>query len=545
MKIILFTTLLFISIFGFSQKKPGVYWIQFTDKLNSGFSISDPGQFLSQRALDRRSRQSIYVNSADIPVSQFYVDSMSHLGLIVFNTSKWLNGVLVKLSDTTVLNTLSGISFVQSFKYVRPVFAKNATSIKMETETLSDYYSYGSGKNQISMLNGNMLHNLGYKGEGMLIAIIDAGFLATNTAHAFDSLFNNNRIVSTRNFVIGNYNNSVYESHTHGTSVLSTIASIIPGSFVGTAPRATFTLLLSEEGATEYIYEEYNWACAAEYADSLGADIISSSLGYNLFNDATMDHTWAELTGDVSVASKAATIASGKGMVVVVSAGNSGSQPWHKIGFPSDADSILTVGAVDSLRQPASFTSAGPSADGRVKPDVAAMGKSTTVVDGSGNVVQGNGTSFSCPIIAGMCACLWQAHPTATSMEIREAVIKSASKYLTPDTLMGYGIPNFEVANALLSNVPIVAVKTDQIKNIYPVPFNSDIYIEFYSVKCNAIEIELTDMLGNVVLKTSSKLLLNSLNTINLTNLKTVVSGSYVLKIKTEIDTFKKMIVKK
>lgn len=544
MKILFFSFLSLISLIGFSQK-PGYYWIQFTDKLNSTYSISNPEQFLSQRALTRRTNQNISIDALDIPVSQYYIDSIRQAGLSVFNSSKWLNGVLVKVTDTTVFPTLNVISFVQSYKYVRPLVAKKSLTPKKELGTLADYYNYGQGTNQIFMLNGNVLHNLGFKGEGMLIAVVDAGFTATNTVSAFDSLFANNRIISTRDFVTGFNDNTVYESATHGTAVLSTIASLIPGSFVGTAPRASFSLIISEEAAPEYIFEEYTWVCAAEYADSLGADILSSSLGYTTFDDSTMNHTWADLTGNISVASKAAKIASRKGLLVVLSAGNSGDKPWHKIGIPSDADSILTVGAVNAAKQPAPFTSVGYSADGRVKPDVASMGWSATIIDGGGNVVQGSGTSYACPIIAGMCACLWQAHPTATNMQIREAVIKSANQYLTPDTLLGFGIPDFSVANALLSNIPISNYTTDQIKNIYPVPFSSDIYIEFYSVNTPEIFIELTDMVGNVIINTSTKLIVNSLNTINLNNLKAINAGSYVIKIKTQTETYKRLIVKK
>lgn len=544
MKILFFSFLSLISLIGFSQK-PGYYWIQFTDKLNSTYSILNPDQFLSQRALNRRNAQNISIDALDIPVSQYYIDSLRQTGLSVFNSSKWLNGVLAKVTDTTVFQTVNGISFVQSYKYVRPLVAKKSAMPKKELGTLSDYYNYGQGNNQIVMLNGNALHNLGYKGEGMLIAVVDAGFTATNTASAFDSLYANNRIISTRDFVTGFNDNTVYESATHGTAVLSTIASLIPGSFVGTAPRANFSLIISEEAAPEYIFEEYTWVCAAEYADSLGADILSSSLGYTTFDDPSMNHTWADLTGNVSVASKAAKIASRKGLLVVVSAGNSGDKPWHKIGIPSDADSILTVGAVNATKQPAPFTSVGYSADGRVKPDVASMGWGTTIIDGGGNIVQGSGTSFACPIIAGMCACLWQAHPTATNMQIREAVIKSANQYLTPDTLLGFGIPDFSIANALLSNIPISTYTTDQIKNIYPVPFTSDIYIEFYSVNSPEMYVELTDMIGNVIISSSTKLILNALNTVNLNNLKVLNAGSYVIKIKTQTDTYKRLIVKK
>jgi len=543
MKNILLIVFSFIVLNGFSQK-PGIYWIQFTDKANSPYSISSPSLFLSQRAIDRRVIQGIQINTLDIPVNQTYVDSMINSGFDVFDESKWFNGVLATVPDSTILQILSGISFVQSYKYVRPLIAKKNKSKKEDLGTLSDYYNYGMGTDQILMLNGNYLHNQGYRGDGMLIALLDVGWIGTNSSPIFDSIFNNNRIISTRDFVTGKNDNTVYESGSHGTSVLSTIGVIANGSLVGTAPHASFTLLKSEDADGEYIFEEYTWVCAAEYADSLGADIISSSLGYTTFDDTTQNHTWNDIDGETSVASISATIAARKGILVCISAGNSGSQPWHKIGIPADADSILAVGAVDTLQQPASFTSVGPSADGRVKPDVAAMGKGTAVVDVGGNVVNGNGTSFSCPIIAGMSACLWQAFPNATNMQIREAIIKSASQYYNPDTLLGYGIPNFYAAFFILNGIAVHNMNKEQIINVYPSPFSSQLNVEFISEKSNNISIEIIDILGKTVYKTNKNIIPNDYNIIKINNINDLNSGIYFVKIQTQSGSYKKLVVK-
>ncbi|OFX32607.1 MAG: hypothetical protein A2X08_08710 [Bacteroidetes bacterium GWA2_32_17] len=543
MKNILLIVFSFIVLNGFSQK-PGIYWIQFTDKTNSPYSISSPSLFLSQRAIDRRVIQGIQINTLDIPVNQTYVDSMINSGFDVFDESKWFNGVLATVTDSTILQILSGISFVQSYKYVRPLIAKNNKSKKEDLGTLSDYYNYGMGTDQILMLNGNYLHNQGYRGDGMLIALLDVGWIGTNSSPIFDSIFNNNRIISTRDFVTGKNDNTVYESGSHGTSVLSTIGVIANGSLVGTAPHASFTLLKSEDADGEYIFEEYTWVCAAEYADSIGADIISSSLGYTTFDDTTQNHTWNDIDGETSVASMSATIAARKGILVCISAGNSGSQPWHKIGIPADADSILAVGAVDTLQQPASFTSVGPSADGRVKPDVAAMGKGTAVVDVGGNVVNGNGTSFSCPIIAGMSACLWQAFPNATNMQIREAIIKSASQYYNPDTLLGYGIPNFYAAFFILNGIADNNMNKEQIINVYPSPFSSQLNVEFISEKSNNISIEIIDILGKTVYKTNKNIIPNDYNIIKINNINDLNSGIYFVKIQTQSGSYKKLVVK-
>jgi len=543
MKNILLIVFSFIVLNGFSQK-PGIYWIQFTDKANSPYSISSPSLFLSQRAIDRRVIQGIQINTLDIPVNQTYVDSMINSGFDVFDESKWFNGVLATVPDSTILQILSGISFVQSYKYVRPLIAKKNKSKKEDLGTLSDYYNYGMGTDQILMLNGNYLHNQGYRGDGMLIALLDVGWIGTNSSPIFDSIFNNNQIISTRDFVTGKNDNTVYESGSHGTSVLSTIGVIANGSLVGTAPHASFTLLKSEDADGEYIFEEYTWVCAAEYADSLGADIISSSLGYTTFDDTTQNHTWNDIDGETSVASISATIAARKGILVCISAGNSGSQPWHKIGIPADADSILAVGAVDTLQQPASFTSVGPSADGRVKPDVAAMGKGTAVVDVGGNVVNGNGTSFSCPIIAGMSACLWQAFPNATNMQIREAIIKSASQYYNPDTLLGYGIPNFYAAFFILNGIAVHNMNKEQIINVYPSPFSSQLNVEFISEKSNNISIEIIDILGKTVYKTNKNIIPNDYNIIKINNINDLNSGIYFVKIQTQSGSYKKLVVK-
>ncbi len=543
MKNILLVVFSFVVLIGFSQK-PGIYWIKFTDKANSVYSISNPSQYLSQRAIDRRTRQNILINSMDIPVNKTYIDSLINSNFDVFDKSKWFNGVLATVTDSTIIPSLNGISFVQSYKYVRPLIAKNTKSKKEDLGTLSDYYNYGMGTDQILMLNGNYLHNLGFRGDGMLIALLDVGWIGTNTSPIFDSIYNNNRIIATRDFVTGKDDNTVYESGSHGTSVLSTIGVIANGSLVGTAPHASFALLKSEDAAGEYIFEEYTWACAAEYADSIGADIISSSLGYTTFDDTTQNHTWSDINGKTSVASIAATIAARKGILVCISAGNSGSQPWHKIGIPADADSILAVGAVDTLQQPASFTSVGPSADGRVKPDVAAMGAGTAVVDAGGNVVNGNGTSFSCPIIAGMSACLWQAFPNANNMQIREAIIKSASKYYNPDTLIGYGIPNFSATYFILNGIADNKINNEQITNVYPSPFSSQLNVEFISGNSNNVIVEIIDLLGKTIYKTNANVIPNDYNIITINNVNDLNNGMYFIKIQTKLNTYKRLVTK-
>jgi len=540
----IFTIIITIySINLFSQGK-GVYWIKFNDKNNNTFTISNPSAFLSQRSINRRTNQGIAINNLDLPVSKYYVDSLKNIGFDVIDESKWFNGVIAVVTDTTILQNLSAISFVDSYKKIRPPFFKISNLNKFETPTKADYYNYGMGSTQIQMLKGNELHNLGYKGEGKLIALLDIGYLGTNTSPIFDSLYNNNRIVYKRDFVTGKFDTTVYEAGSHGTSVLSTIGVISSGNLVGTAPHAEFALLRSEDANGEYIFEEYTWVCAAEFADSIGADIISSSLGYTTFDDPTQDHTWSDLDGKTSVASISATIAARKGILVVISAGNSGSQPWHKIGIPADADSILTVGAVNSSEMPSSFTSYGYSADGRVKPDVTAMGSSVAVVDVNGSVVFSNGTSFSCPQIAGLSACLWQSAPNSTNMQIRESIIQSSSKYYSPDSVMGYGIPNFQVANWILTSIANNKDEKEELLSVYPTPFTNEIYFDYFSENCYNIQIEIYDMLGNKVKSENKKILKGFINKISINGLDNIESGLYLLNIITKYNKFSKIIVK-
>jgi subtilisin family serine protease len=308
---------------------------------------------------------------------------------------------------------------------------------------------YGPSFRQIAMLNGHLLHNEGAQGQGMLIGVLDSGFEGVDVSAAFAAIRDRNGIVLARDLVDGDEN--VYDEHTHGRSVLSCMAANLEGQLVGTAPGADYVLLRTEDVETEYPIEEDNWVMGAELADSLGCDVLNTSLGYTQFDDSTMDHSYADLDGRTLRISIAAGIASRKGMIPVNSAGNSGSSPWHFISAPADAIDILTVGAVGDVEQHAPFSSFGPSADGRVKPDVCAMGWGTTVLrPGVDSVASANGTSFAAPVLAGLVACLWQLHPTRNAQEVMEAVRSSASFFYTPNDAYGFGVPDFSIASDIL-----------------------------------------------------------------------------------------------
>ncbi|WP_460502242.1 S8 family peptidase, partial [Hymenobacter agri] len=350
--------------------------------------------------------------------------------------------------------------------------AKPAEAAAARTLAGRAYYGRTYAQNQQIGVPG--MHDAGYRGEGMQIAVFDAGFPGVNTMAALQPLFQEQRLVSTRNFVDGG--TSVYQRSSHGTNCLSTMAANQPGYFVGTAPKATYRLCITEDDYSEHPVEEANWLAAAEYADSCGVDVISSSLGYTDFDAPSPAYTYADMNGRTAISSRAATVAARVGMLVVSAAGNEGNRAWHYISAPADADSILTVGAVDSLGNHAAFSSYGPTVDGRIKPTLSVMGQAAAVLDPSGVAFRGNGTSFACPVLAGMAAAFWQANPTLTAQQVIAALRNTASQAATPDNTLGYGLPNFGRAyNSLHPNSPLdtASALAAESLGVYPNPRSS------------------------------------------------------------------------
>lgn len=469
-----------------SQVAPDKYWVKFTDKNNSPYSINNPEAFLSPKAIDRRNAQGIAILENDLPVNSTYIQGVANTGATVLNVSKWYNSVTVYTTSQSVIDAINLLPYVLSVekgKYIvkpekseKPFF-KNESYGEIPEENLilgpasGESYNYGAAYNQINMLNGIPMHDLGFDGTGMTIAILDAGFLNTNIIDAFDSLWNNGQILGTRDFV-SPLAPDIFGSHSHGTSVLSTIGANLPGQMVGTAPKADFWLLRSEDGATEYLIEELNWVSAAEFADSVGADVINSSLGYTTFDDPSQDHTYQDMDGNTTPITIGADLAASKGMIVVNSAGNSGGSSWQYIGAPADGDSVFSIGAVTASGNYASFSSTGPTFDGRIKPNVVAQGSGSTIISAySGNVTTGSGTSFSSPITAGMVACLWQAHQNKRNTQIMEAIEQSATLAGSPNYLLGYGIPDYFDAHTTLS-APVTYNFSLEIKVFLEGPFN-------------------------------------------------------------------------
>lgn len=540
---------LFVQIFETASANSSIYVIKFTDKNNSPFNINLPLEFLSQRAIDRRVNQGIALSIEDFPVNESYVNQIEALGVQILNRSRWLNAVSVYCTDSLVIQNIQSLAFVQSVEAVKR-HSPAITPIKLEPENYfttspkfkvknieSEYRftpDYGNSFGQVSMLGGDLLHFAGFMGNGKVIAVIDAGFLIADLCDTFDSLFINNQILGTWDFVSGDAN--VYDDHYHGTYVLSTIAGNSPGELIGTAPKAKFWLLRSEDAPTEYIVEEFNWVCAAEFADSVGADIINSSLGYTTFDNPLQNHTYADLNGTTAMASIGAATAASKGIVVCNSAGNNGNDAWGRIAVPADADNILTVGAVDSLEIRADFSSRGYSIDGRIKPDVAAQGVHTVGQHQPGVFVVGNGTSFSSPLIAGMCASFWEAIPNLTAAQVIQKVKESCDQYSNPDSLKGYGIPNFAQAYFLATGENITYPASSKIDYIGPNPFNNFINVRYYAADTQYIELSIFDIMGAEVAYKKQYCEPKSFITVHFPMPNRLAAGLYIMEIKSKYE---------
>jgi hypothetical protein len=403
--------------------------------------------------------------------------------------------------------------------------------------------NYGPSLNQIDMLKGVCLHNAGFQGQGMIIAILDAGFYHANVLKAFDSLRANSQIIATHDFVAEN--SSVYEDHFHGMCVLSCMGGNLPGQLVGTAPKAKFLLVRTEQDSSEYVIEEYNWAAGAEYADSAGADVINTSLGYTTFDDAKQSHTYADMNGHKTICARAANFAANKGLAVVCAAGNEGGSQWNYVGTPGDADSVLAVGAVDASGNYANFSSHGPNSSGMVKPSVAAQGQGSVVADWNSNgTVLENGTSFASPIMCGLVTCLWQAHPQVSNMELFKFIEQSADQYTGPDTLSGYGKPNFCSASLSMGVKENPNLEQDFLTGVHPNPFSNSFDFIFWSKYSQEAQITLFDLTGRMMHSERRFFASGSYNQCSLNDLSMLAAGMYTLSVRTKNGIFVRKMVK-
>ncbi|TAF95272.1 MAG: peptidase S8 [Cytophagia bacterium] len=432
------------------------YLILLKDKVGSPYSVGQPSGFLSNRAIQRRQRQQIAIIERDLPVNPSYISQLAGTGARVLYSSRWLNAVLVQ-ADTTIHKAIKQLACYKNTYRNGPLNAtatyplvnagvqgsevlQNSLNITQLTQNQANT-NYGLAKKQVTMLGADVMHNQNYQGQGMWVGVFDSGFLNANNLRSFDSLFTQNRVITTYDFVDGNAN--VFDDDRHGTMVLSCMAANWPNVMVGTAPKASYALFRTETTASETPAEEAYWLFAAERADSLGIDVINSSLGYFEFDNAAQNYKYTELNGNKALVTKAANWAVGAGMVVVNSAGNERANSWKYIIAPADGDSVLAIAAVDSNQVITFFSSLGPSADGRVKPDLAAMGLQVAVAFTDGSIVAAAGTSFSSPLTAGLVAGFWQAYPCLSAIEVVRLMRQAGNHPNLPDNDTGYGIPTF------------------------------------------------------------------------------------------------------
>ena len=460
-----------------------MYRLYMKDKGNSSFNVENPEEFLSEKSIQRRTKQGYSVDESDLPYDPSYLEAIRQTGAEIRTYSKWVNTVVVYVPALDYVTELENLSFVDSlhcvWKGTLPALPGNQHRNMPEQEKYyTDLNSYGTGFTQISINNGHLLHHLGFYGEGLSIAVIDGGFVNADKIDFFDS----SRIKEVKSF-----NHEVTDplvaGADHGTRVLSCMLAEKSGELIGTAPKADYYLFRTEVDGEEFPVEEDYWMAALEYADSTGVDIVTTSLGYARFDFLPeMNHTHAQLDGQTVPASKAASMAASKGLILLNSAGNEGDKDWEKIMVPGDAESIITVGGITKNLEISPFSSKGPTADGRVKPEVVAMGSGVSVVNGSGQIANANGTSFSTPIMAGLTACLWEAFPDRSNRDIMQAIRETATRRNDPDTQFGYGIADVMKAHDYLSGKPGEETVIDLISGneyIRISPYNNYLYVNF------------------------------------------------------------------
>lgn len=527
-------SLLICTVIAQAQIASNIYWVQFTDKANSPYSIDNPEAFLSQRALERRARLNIAIDEYDIPVNPQYLQAVEACGAQLLNPSKWLNGVSVYTNSQAVVDAINALEFVEVVRNCpdfpeaqrdKDIWLANEMKGTAKSEVSRGYY--GGAETQVYQLRINELHDMGYNGTGVHIAVLDGGFVGTDIHHAFDNMRDEGRLLGVKDFVYGS--TSVYSQSTHGTSCLSTMGAYDPNNMVGTAPKASYYLFHTEDGNGENIVEEYNWVSGAELADSLGVDVCSTSLGYIDFDMPQWDHPVEHFDGHTAPMTIGAEIAASRGIICTNSAGNEYAG-YCTLGIPADAEHIITVGAVDDQGDRADFSSTGPTYDGRIKPDVMAMGEGTYVASGYpggwyGDYYNGNGTSFSNPVLAGAVACLRQARPEASVQEICDALRAAGNNGNSPDNYNGYGIPDFVLALQIL-DIEEITIGENEIFSVYPNPSSDKVQI---SVKEN---VNITDA---TVYDITGRVMFSSMNINELENyLNNLDSGIYQVKMDTE-----------
>ena len=525
---------------------PSAYVIVFKDKPN--YRKHKPSSFLSPRAIVNRERHNIPITKEDYPVDTSYIAAIlrQDTNIRLLTQSKWLNYIVISC-DSSFLNDTCALPFVKNISTLHTVNYKELLSdnifreivpqrinIESSTTQLSiDTAYYGVMYQQIKLHNGHYLHHAGYKGDGVLIALLDAGYGGVHSFPIFERLHTENRLIGYYDFV--NEGHDMFSGSTHGTSVLSLMGGNIPYTAVGTAPEAQYVLIKTEANSYEEILEEYFLVAGLECADSLGVDVVNISLGYTGFDTKSTSHTFSDLDGLHSVASIAASLAVKKGLLISISAGNEGAKSWHYIGIPSDAYNVLSVAAVNVDGYLANFSSRGSTSFGRIKPTIASVGWDTYALLYNGNIDKGSGTSFSSPVNAGLVACLRQAFPEKSNYQILEAILQSCHRVSMPDTLTGYGIPDYWLAYKLLE---ASSIEKGAIVNTYPNPTYSTLIINAY-YPYSISKIDIVNMYGQLIYSFSFET--NDYMEIDLSSYAT---GVYILQIHTSEEIVTKKVIK-
>ena len=540
-KLLLFTVCCFsfLSFSAHAQSNPR-YLILFKDKANSPYSISRPTEFLSERAVARRSNQNIAITENDFPVNPAYVAAILQTGASVIYSSRWFNGSLVEASAAQ-LASIKNLSFYKGIEQnhalanlTTPSAGLSRIAQTFETKNTTADLDYGLMQQQLAVIGVDKLHQKGFHGENMLIGILDAGFYRANELTYLKSLFDEKRVIDTHDFVSREAN--VYNDDSHGLNVLSTIAANQPGTMIGAAFKASFALYRTENVFMETPYEEVTWLLGAERADSAGVDVLSSSLGYNTFDgefdSPEYNYTYQSMDGKTTIISRAARIATRKGILVVNSAGNEGNKAWRYISAPADVDSVASIGATTLNKTIAAFSSVGPNAVGQLKPDLAAVGSGTVVGNGTGtgSATTSNGTSFSAPQIAGLATILWQAYPRLTAQQIITALKKSGNQANSPDNFLGFGVPDGALAAEIINNdFAVLGAEPDILNSIIlsPNPVQQDLILTIpASLVGKKSTLSLISQSGKIIWQ--NQYILNSTLPISTTLLS---SGLYLIKV--------------
>ncbi len=531
-------SLVFSLVFNFIPNlisSQNLYRLYLTDKIPTQFSTKHANDFLSKRAIQRRLKNNIPITVEDIPIPVIYLSQIKQSGAKIICSSKWMNTVVVEVKDSSTINSIHLLPFI---KQILPVKISDLPEKKSSWDKLLvnrshadllDTSDFSSAYTQLAIHNGQFLHELGYTGKNILIAVIDAGFKSANEYTTLQKVFAENRILESRDFVYPS--TDIFQIGSHGSMVLSVMAASGEFNLTGTAPDATYLLLRSEDINAEYRAEEDFWVAAAEFADSIGVDIINTSLGYTQFDNDVFNYSYNDMNGINAFISQAAQKAAEKGILVVVSAGNEGAKPWHYIGAPADAREVLTVGAINANENITTFSSSGPTADGRIKPEVVAMGEKVLAETMPGIIDQVNGTSFSAPIISGLSACLLQSFPTTPAWKLRLTIISSSNHLHSPDSLYGFGVPDFQYAYQILLQNP----SNNEFISLYPNPFRSKLMLQFLNPDRDNVDILCYHISGQYMFRVRTK----QYNLFDLSHFISHLSpGLYIFHIKSKRNTY-------